>query len=224
MPLVWSKIAAVCRARPMGPAKIWVTEGDDKSLRWVVGTYDALRGLAPKLRDDSTLWQPFANHHARVGRRHDDAHPTKPRVHTRFRALLATTPAIPDSAAEMAERARRTGPNSGERRITDVHVPAALYFADGTLEAHHIVEKSILGELGLNNGDLDNAEAPCVLVSPELHRRFFTPVVSPARSKFSKGMAPALRTTELDAVYNALYSHAAFGDLKKIVGIIRDAL
>jgi hypothetical protein len=65
---------------------------------------------------------------------------------------------------------RKINPNTDERR-SDLKEYAQFkeFYSKKTLEAHHIVEKSILGKLELNDGEVDDAVAPCVLVVAELH-------------------------------------------------------
>ncbi len=84
---------------------------------------------------------------------------------------------------ESFEHLRKDSNNTFNERITDVYQAAQNYFASITLESHHIVEKSMLKQIGKNVKDFDDDIAPCVLLKGELHRRLLTP----EGSAFRKG-------------------------------------
>lgn len=224
MPNVWNTItSSVTLMKPVAQYDAWVTKGGDPKLRWVIGSYKTLRELAPALRTDAALWGKYGAFDARLGRRDSDRSPLGVRTHKSFRSAIEGVPANKMGHAEKTGIAHRADGNA-TRRITEQWDAAADYFDDATLEAHHIVEKSILGVIGKNNGDLDNAQAPCVLIAAELHRRLYTSEVAGSRDKFSPSMGAGKARTQLTTIYNDLYSDPKMGDLKAIADIIIKAI
>ena len=95
---------------------------------------------------------------------------------------------------------------------------------------NHIVEQSILRDLKLNTGILDDEVAPCVLAYAELHKCLFTPAL--ARADATAPGAGSLRTQArqqfgqrtsrdiLEDVYDGFYSRPEMRELDAIARII----
>src|SRR5262249_24055528 len=124
----------------------------------------------------------------------------------------------PVDAALIAMR-QGAGANEPPRRSDQFDVFADFY-SKKTLEAHHIVEKSILEALGRNRGDLHNDIAPCVLVVAEPHQQMFTPSVGRLRESFPRQMPPSVQADGLESIYRELYASNQMADLLKIASII----
>jgi hypothetical protein len=221
---------------------------------WVIGPYKALTDLAVSLKSDEALRDDFTDIGAAYGRRHGDVprdqNPTAPirfakAMKRAMRAwLTGQSPKgwhDPYSRDMKAKKLPRSGDDpeavwkgltgrneSQESRRTDRFDACREFYKSKTLEAHHIVEKSILGILGLNHGDLDDKAAPCVLVAAELHQQFFTPEVRDYRARFTAPPSdPAKRkehyvaaADELERIYNNLYKPRAFEPLQDIANEI----
>ena len=128
---------------------------------WIVGPYNELTGgtgLARRMRSEDALRDRIAVRQATIGRRADEKLPVGDRTIYGFRrqieGLLARQLVLPPGQTP---------------RIIQLFDQAAEFYGDATLEAHHVVEKSMLGTLGLNQNELANPVAPCILIVRGLH-------------------------------------------------------
>lgn len=146
---VWSLLRAqnYLKVQPDPGHQAWLTPGGpvvpgqkQANLRWVIGSYTALRGLAQALRTDATLWAKYSALGGRLGRRNTDNSPFGPRTITSFRKQIEGVAPSPLDAAEQTEINKRWDKNT-TRRLTEQWSLAGDYFTNATLEAHHIVEK-----------------------------------------------------------------------------------
>ena len=223
--MVWDQIKNdVCGSRPDPRFEAWLTKtptvfitpSGPEQRHWVIGPYQRLTALARELRVDASLRTAFRG--ACFGRRHTDLPPTGPQPSGGFRKAIASATPNPADAALIAMR-QGVGTNQPPRRSDQFDVFADFY-SKKTLEAHHIVEKSILEALGRNRGDLNNDIAPCVLVVAEPHQQMFTPNVGRLRESFSTHMPPADQADRLESIYRELYASNQMADLLKIARII----
>lgn len=175
---------------------------------WIIGPYNELCDLAHEIAPGGKTWTKFKGHGARLGRRGDDIPPFVVGHVPGFRKKIkGKDPLIvPQKVRNQREDpAQRT---TGTRQ-DDQFPEAADYFEKKGLEAHHIVEKSILGKLGLNSdiakNDFADVRAPCVLVMAQLHRRKFTPGVGSARDDYSSGMKGSAAKKKLTTLFGGLY-------------------
>jgi hypothetical protein len=182
----------------------------------VIGPYEGLTALARELRVDASLRKAFGS--ACFGRRHTDLPPTGPQPSGGFRRAIATATPNPADAALIGMR-QGVGTSQTPRRADQFDVFADFY-SKKTLEAHHIVEKSILGALGRNRGDLRDDIAPCVLVVAEPHQQMFTPNAGRSRASFTTGMTAGEQADLLETIYRDLYASNPMADLLKIARII----
>jgi len=212
-------IAQCCDPKPIGGYRAYLSRGQ----KWVIGTYSELRRLTLAWRTDDQLRTSLFNLGARIGRRETDVAPQGDREVKSFKAKVkGKNPEVPSETLYQKFASQRTGhqPDRFKPRVTDQYEAAKDYFLDQTLEAHHIVEKSILGVLGMNTGELENKIAPCVLVVAELHRRLFTAEVAGSRRLFAGLSTTVQATRELDRIYGDLYKDPVMEDLRKISTII----
>ena len=153
---------------------------------WILGPYSDLKELTDHLRADAELRGRFsAVGGVRVGRRQSDLIPDPQRGPRSFREAIAgksPKPVTPPLAASIAKR--HDGSNS--QRFNEQFDEVQAFYAGKTLEAHHLVEKSILGRLRVNFGDLADAVAPCILVAAELHQQFFSKESAGTRTLFAQ--------------------------------------
>jgi len=193
----------------------FVINGRPENRHWVIGPYESLKKLARDLRVDATTRASFGQ--ACFGRRHTDLPPTGPQPSGGFRTAIAG--AVPNPINPALLSMRQVDANPTPRR-SDLYGLFADFYAKKTLEAHHVVEKSILGDLGRNKGDLRDDIAPCVLVVAELHQQIYTPEVSKFRTSFSPAMSSQAQAALLNTIYEDLYAPAQMADLLAIVRII----
>jgi hypothetical protein len=222
--MIWDKIKNdVCCPLRLDPRfeawlgktpTVFITPSGSEKRHWVIGPYEGLKALAGALRVDPSLRKSFGS--ACFGRRHTDLPPPGPQPSGGFRNAMASATPKPVDAAEIAKR-QGVGTNQTPRRSDQFDVFADFY-SKKTLEAHHIVEKSILGALGRNRGDLRNDVAPCVLVVAEPHQQLFTPNVGRFRTSFTTGMTADDQADLLESIYRDLY--ASMADLLEIARII----
>lgn len=194
-----------------------------KRNRWIIGPYRELCRLAQELRYNAQVRSVFFDCQARLGRRATDVPPLGARSVTGFRSLIKEkSPKSSDETLKEKFSPLRTRAEglSFEPRFTDQFDEVANFYKDKTLEAHHIVEKSILKTLGVNGGELADEQAPCVLIVAELHQRLFTTEVTASRGLFSKGMKGDDVYRELKKIYDALYRDSVMEDLRDIAEII----
>jgi hypothetical protein len=224
--MIWDAILKqVCTAAPDPRYKAYLTaspvefvvNGDPVYRHWVIGPYEGLKTLARDLRIDPTAQASFSE--ACFGRRLDDQPPTGAQPSGGFRKAMATAKPNPVDPAVIA---KRRDPLDQTLRRSDQYDVFRDFYAKKTLEAHHIVEKSILGDLGRNKGDLSNDVAPCVLVAAELHQQVYTAEVSKFRGFFHSGMTSEQQAATLTTIYTDLYAAGQMADLLKIARIIID--
>jgi hypothetical protein len=207
----------------------FVVNGKPENRYWVIGPYEGLKKLARDLRVDPSARARFST--ACYGRRHTDLPPTGAQPSGGFRQAMETaTPHVVNPALI----AQRASPAEATPRRSDLYDVFADFYGAKTLEAHHIVEKSILGDLKRNRGDLSNDIAPCVLVVAELHQQIYTPEVSQFRASFTPGMSSAPQAKLLRKIYGGredaaalaappgLYAAPQMADLWGIAKIIID--
>jgi hypothetical protein len=182
----------------------------------VIGPYDPLATFATGLRMNLVAQQELSNKGARFGRRDTDKIPSRPLIKGGYKKLIKGKATDGDPKEYMEEFMKRpAGTGNGENRLTDLYTDAKKYFQSITLESHHIVEKWMLGLLGKNKGDLQDRIAPCVLVSGELHRRFYSSEGTKFRNRRD------LKEAEIRKFYEQeLYNSPAFEDLRLIAHII----
>src|SRR5262249_25063398 len=60
-----------------------------------------------------------------------------------------------------------------ERRRIGLHEKVNLYWANQTLQAHHIIEDNIVRDLGARISPFTRNEAPCVLLAADFHQGYF---------------------------------------------------
>jgi hypothetical protein len=193
-----------------------VVDGKPVTRHWVIGPCTGLQTLATDLRTKPAARSSFER--ACYGRRHTDVPPGSEQPSGGFREPMKT--AVPH-AVNPALIAQRQGlqPDQTPRR-SDLFDVFRDFYAKKTLEAHHVVEKSILGKFGRNKGDLRNDVAPCVLVTAELHQQLCTPEVARFRTAFKPGMSSVEQADLLTKIYTDLYAApemAALLDIAKII-------
>lgn len=176
---------------------------------WILGPYSGLKQLAEDLRADAELRGRFsAAGGVRVGRRRSDLVPGPQRGPGSFRAAISGQSPKPVTPQLATEIGKRPG-GSNTQRFTEQFDEVQAFYAGRTLEAHHIVEKSILGRLRVNYGDLADVVAPCILVVAELHQQFFSAELAGARALFAQPHTPREEVELLEGLYTA--SHTKLG-------------
>jgi hypothetical protein len=205
------------------PIKFIMPDSKIEDRYWLIGPYRVLTQLALDLRTDEDMQEAFDE--CCFGRRFGDLPPQgEGRPKRGFRKTMDRTKPSPVDPAEIAKR-RGRNPDQTPRR-GDQYKIFRDFYSRKTLEAHHIVEKSMLGAIGRNNGDLDDAEAPCVLVVAELHQQLYTSAVAPYRAAFAahkngtQPMKPDEQAALLMSIYKELYVPPHMKDLKAIADII----
>jgi len=223
--MIWNAIRTeVCTAAPdvqfeayqTRKSITFVTPSGIERRQWVIGPYRGLKKLAVQLRFDKTVRGAFES--ACFGMRHSDLPPTGSQPAGGFRRAMRIATPNPVDRTLIAMR-RGVNPVQTPRR-SDLFDVFAGFYSKKTLEAHHIVEKSILGALKRNKGDLRDVIAPCVLVVAELHQQLFTPEVSRFRRSFKKGMSSEMQARLLTEIYEDLYKPPQMAELLKIARII----
>lgn len=199
------------------PVPFTTPEGPDQRY-WVIGPYEKLKELARAFRVDATARASFDD--GCFGRRHTDLPPTGEQPAGGFRKKMVVAVPRPVNPALIAMR-QGANPPQMPRRSDQFNVFADFY-AKKTLEAHHIIEKSILGDLKRNKGDLRDDVAPCVLVAAELHQQIYTPEVSRFRASFTPGMSSMAQADLLTKIYKDLYASPQMADLLAIANVIID--
>lgn len=231
--MVWDAIKSqVCTAAPDPRYEAYLTRnpvgffdnGKRDDRYWVIGPYEGFRRpykglttLAGDLRVDAKAQESFAG--ACFGQRKTDLPPTGPQPSGGFRKAIKDAVPHPTNPEFIGQR--RDEPNATPRR-SDQYAAFADFYEKKTLEAHHIIEKSILGALGLNKGDLRDHCAPCVLAAAELHQQIFTPNVSSLRTSFSSSMSNEQRADSLTEIYTELYAAPQMADVLAIAKMIID--
>jgi hypothetical protein len=219
MPLntpLWTAIQAKAPGvYPVPGLNAYVTSG----FGWIIGPYDELCDVAHEIAPGTAAWGLFKSAGAKLGRRGTDLPPFVVGHLPGFRKKIigvAPTP-VPQSVRDQrADPAQRM---IGTRGRDQFQAMDAYYLQKG-LESHHIVEKSILGKLGVNKGELADVCAPCVLVMAELHRRMYTPGVGSARDAYTSSMTGTAAATQLDTLFGGLYQDPSMAELKAIATVI----
>jgi hypothetical protein len=196
-----------------------------KDRYWVIGHYESMREpfgltrLAGDLRSVAAAQNSFSK--AWFGR-FDDRSPqgnVQPAAGG-YKWALNGDPNLPGLTPTQIAGLRKDRSQTARKR--EQYSVFRDYWQKTTLGAHHIVEKSILGTLEYNTGALDDNIAPCVLVSPELHK-LFSDKIATHRNKFKdlkNDIDKAVQ--ELTKMYTDLYARAEMADLLKIAKIIID--
>jgi hypothetical protein len=190
-----------------------------KGFGWIIGPYDELCDVAHEIAPGTSAWARFKAAGAKLGRRGTDLPPFVVGHLPGFRKKIAgKAPAVvPQTVRDQrADPAQRMVGTRGRDEFKEMDA----YYLQKGLESHHIVEKSILGRLGVNSGDLADIRAPCVLVMAELHRRMYTPGVGSARDDYTSGMTGTAASSKLTTLFGGLYQDPTMADLKAIAQVI----
>lgn len=220
MPTIWNKIGQFCDEVSLWVPPFFLTKPDCEARRWVIGRYCDLEEIAHVLRTDEELRQAFSELSARFGERETDLPPTGKRV-TRIGPL--GDPRFTVAELKRRHARKRLQPGASQpfaARITDLHPEHQRYWKSRTLEAHHIVEKSMLGALGVNTGELQDNVAPCVLAVAEMHQRRYTAKMASERGNFSSRMTASTASNLLTKIYDDLYGAPTMIQLNEIAKII----
>lgn len=176
--------------------------GASRTNFWLIGPYASLCQLRDHLGANPTEIDTWVkNYNLRFGRRKYDIFSKERASRHSFRATI--------SGKE---------PEKEDRRKIEQYQAVKQFYVHKTLEAHHIVEDSIIKKLGQQTGDLKRENAPTVLVSAELHQQYFTRQMKEFRKqeKFTK--------QELVATYTNLYRYPEMADLHEISQLIIQSL
>jgi hypothetical protein len=220
LPTIWDKIGQSCDEISLWVPPFFLTKPDREARRWVIGRFCDLKRIAPVLRTDAELREAFSELSARFGRRGSDLPPAGDRV-TRIGPLGDPRFTIAELKRRHAKKRRLPGGSQPfAARVTDVHSEHQRFWESRTPEVHHIVEKSILGALGVNAGDLENNVAPCVLAVAEIHGRLYTPEMASERGAFSRQMSASVASNLLTKIYDGLYAGPMMTQLNAIAKII----
>ncbi len=154
-------------------------EGREESL--IIGTYENLTHLAGQLRVSAKLQKEMDAIGVRYGTREEDRSP-----------LLGTQKNLPERETApdiLFNRIMKLQEKWGHARDGDINPAVKAAQATKTLQAHHMVEKKIINNLGRDTGLLAPEIAPAVLIVAELHLRDFTSkITSEDRAAFTKEM------------------------------------
>lgn len=186
---------------------------------WIIGPYDELCDVAHEIAPGTAMWAKFRAAGAKLGRRGTDLPPFVVGHLPGFRKKIAgKAPAVVPQPVrdQRADPAQRMVGTRGRDEFKEMDA----YYLQKGLESHHIVEKSILGRLGVNTGELADICAPCVLVMAELHRRMYTPGVGSARDDYISGMTGTSAATKLGTLFGSLYQDPTMADLKAVATVI----
>jgi hypothetical protein len=220
LPTIWDKIGQSCDEVSLWVPPFFLTKPDREARRWVIGRFCDLKGIAPVLRTDEELREAFSELSARFGQRETDLPPAGERV-TRIGPLGDPRFTIAELKRRYARKRRQPGASQPfAARVTDIHPEHKRFWESRTLEVHHIVEKSMLGALGVNAGDLENNVAPCVLAVAEMHQRLYTPEMASERGSFSRQMSASAASNLLTKIYDGLYAGPVMTQLNAIAKII----
>jgi hypothetical protein len=216
--MIWDDIAPKCKRVPaiLGYPGLYLTRPDptEEKRLWLIGPYEVLARLAPVLRMSAPMRAYLAGLGVRFGQRGNDNPPfgdQQPRIGPRGELLRSD---------HRPERKAGSAAGAPASRATDDHVAVARYWNTQTLQAHHIVEKSILGALGVNRGDLADEVAPTVLVSAELHQRLFTAEMAGVRRQYTREMDGETAYAKLTRHYDHLYARPVFRELRTVADLV----
>jgi len=182
---------------------------------WVVGRHHVLKRIAAELRVQSDLRERFTGLRVRYGDRSIDNPPTEPYLKS-----------IPESPL-------KSNPTPGQpfNRQRDHHQGVEDFWRRKTLESHHIVEDNIVEKLEQDVGELVREEAPCVLLSAELHQRAFSAAMTRLnqRDAFSPNLGAPVALKQLGDLAEELYVRAVadrkpFQELKALALIINQEI
>ncbi|MGE0420936.1 MAG: hypothetical protein AB7O88_01650 [Reyranellaceae bacterium] len=232
-PVVWSTITthhiSKTLTTPFGK-QVYITKGAGGSKKWLIGQHRVLKVLLPMLRGVSNFGTQLKALDVEFGRREGEGMPSNAvRTHKSFVSQMGIE--APMGQAEYDGILTRDGgrgwalpPDQRDayvyaqpRRIDEAHPVASLFHGDASLESHHIVEKSLILDMGALAGDLTILAAPCVGSSKQPHSRKYTPEIASARGKLTS-------VAKIRDEYKRMYEDAAFGDLLTIAGVVLDAV
>jgi len=191
-----------------------------REFRWLIGPYSQVRAMAQFLRTDSALQAELTQLRVRVGLRDTDRPPTTDHP---VKGIGDWGPAANFDLSSVS----RVTPGKPVARVTDLYEPVRRYWCARSLESHHIVEKGILRDLGLNKDDLADDRAPSVLLTAEYHQRLFTSEVASERGFFkdTKNHTAAAAYQQLTTIYDELYPrNSVLLPLRVAAGIINRAV
>lgn len=231
-PAVWTKIIALTDGeKTLHKKPVYVTKGQDGSLRWLIGRHGDLIEVLPRLRGAAASVDDLAKDIV-YGRREIDVLPGKAtRTHVRYRPYVdEDKPSIMGQeeydgilrrndgyGLSLPKKKQKAWVALQPRRRREMFAPAERFFEDASLESHHIFEKFLVKEFGKLSGDLTINGAPCVAAAKEAHARYFTPDVAADRNDIAT-LDDARNT------YMRLYQAPQFGDLLKIALIVIDEI
>lgn len=193
---------------------------DEEHCPWLIGPYNALNRLATRLREEQALREEIADLKVRFGSRDSDVPPRQ--------VALKSMPNTPVRPAK-DHRPERSQSQAGEspNRETDRNAGAERYWSRMRLQAHHIVEDNIVEKLEADEGDLQRNNAPCVLLSAELHQRLFSASMTRLgqRGIFRDASTPAQDLRQLEELADYLYvrsaaNRAPFLELRRLAQFI----
>jgi hypothetical protein len=174
---------------------------------WIVGPYNELTGgagLARRLRSEGALRDRLAVRKATIGRRENEELPVGKRTIYGFRRQIEGM-----LARQLVLPAGQTP------RIIQLFDQEDEFYGDATLEAHHVVEKSMLGLLKLNQNELANSVAPCILIVRGLHE-FFTKELTELREQVSSASSQKAGLELMHDRYGELYSGDVLAPMREI--------
>ena len=180
---------------------------------WIIGPYNELTGgagLARRLRTEDALRDRLAVREATIGRRSNERLPVGERTTYGFRRQIVGL--LPRQVEVLPGQTQR---------ITQLFEQADEFYGDATLEAHHVVEKSILGSLKLNQNELANSVAPCILIVRGLHE-FFTKELVQLREQVASASSQEDGLNLMRHRYSELYSGEVLAPMRAIASEIID--
>jgi len=239
--VIWQEINEVCtsvhnnstyEARLTKKPAHFLIDGKLENRFWVIGEYEGdtntslpgLTTLAIDLRNaNSVARQNNLFDQTCFGMRYTDVSPSTAERPAPGGIRKARNEPWDVSQADLDKliALRKDGSGNKDPRQTDKWNAVADYYSKTTLGAHHIVEKSILRNLGLNKGDLSDNIAPSVLVHAELHSLFSRKVTQAERDSYvnlkDNLNFAAIKLTDL---YNEMYASPQTAPLLEIAKII----
>ena len=151
---------------------------------WLIGQYKDLRNMATHLRNSETLQKFVTDCHARLGLRKTDQPPADVKQQKSFGPTAAGKGIGIDFTEQRVHALSdpvRPGPAPTNRR-GDREENVRLFWATQTPHSHHIVEFNHLRKIGVSCeiglDRMDHGQLPCVLLAPECHKCYITPILS----------------------------------------------
>ena len=185
MESIYQNIQNMCIASTLYGKQIFITIPNG----WLVGSYNNLKEVAVQLRVKPELFFKMVEDYrtcVRFGSRNTDEFSSRSILKGGFRKKnQGKQSGLSETQAKTLLSMRKRNRNKNVR-ITDEYAIVQEWFHRRTLEAHHIIEDSIIKKLDIENKELNRGDAPCVLVVAELHRRRFTPEGQKVRDKVTK--------------------------------------